>query len=472
MEVTFIGHAAILIETSGLRILSDPWWQGPCFGDQWYIYPRPSLSPVEAAPVDYIYISHAHVDHFHLGTLRRFPQGTKVLVSSEIELARLLDEMSFEVIELRSDEERDLGNGVRARVIPTCGGDTLMGVSDGRETCLNLNDALHASRHHIVDGIISKLRTLYPQIDYVFCGYGIASHFPNCYVIPGKDKEKSAVKRQKYFNRRWADIVRRLEPKFGFPFAADVVFLDDDLSWANEPVRNAERPTDVFVSQNPDSSTRVIDIAPGFRVGTGEAYADVRFEPLRNKDVFAVYHEENARKSAAIGRNVSDIGPLLERLTDNLKIARKYLSEFPSDYRFLIIMRGQDDTIELTKSRNEISVRKVASKDVRRQNYDLIATTYYPYLRRAFTTKFGHETLFVGSGIIFEYRDAARVPENLHQELRILLRQVTEPPKSRFGDRPRLLYEVKRFLKGVVGRTENDLYNLQSWTVYSQPGMR
>ena len=52
MKIDFIGHAAILVETKGLRILADPWWQGPCFGNQWWIYPRPSLSCLEHRPVD------------------------------------------------------------------------------------------------------------------------------------------------------------------------------------------------------------------------------------------------------------------------------------------------------------------------------------------------------------------------------------------------------------------------------------
>ena len=56
MKTTFVGHAAILVETKGLRILSDPWWQGPCFGAQWWIYPKRSLEAVDSAPVDYIYV--------------------------------------------------------------------------------------------------------------------------------------------------------------------------------------------------------------------------------------------------------------------------------------------------------------------------------------------------------------------------------------------------------------------------------
>ena len=39
MKISFVGHASILVEANGIGILSDPWWQGPCFGVQWWIYP-------------------------------------------------------------------------------------------------------------------------------------------------------------------------------------------------------------------------------------------------------------------------------------------------------------------------------------------------------------------------------------------------------------------------------------------------
>ena len=64
MKITLIGHAAILVETRGVRILSDPWWQGPCFGAQWWPQSQPWLEPLSEAPPDFIYLSHGHGDHF------------------------------------------------------------------------------------------------------------------------------------------------------------------------------------------------------------------------------------------------------------------------------------------------------------------------------------------------------------------------------------------------------------------------
>ena len=79
-----------------------------------------------------------------------------------------------------------------------------MAISDGTETCLNLNDALHAAGPLTQKTFINALKRFYGKVDYVFCGYGSASHFPNCYLIPGKDRVSTAIMRQRYFNQAWA----------------------------------------------------------------------------------------------------------------------------------------------------------------------------------------------------------------------------------------------------------------------------
>jgi hypothetical protein len=469
METTFIGHAAILTKLGGLSIISDPWWMGPCFGRQWWIYPRPALDRLDLSAIDYIYISHGHADHLHAGTIRRFPKGTKVLVAAELNLGASLRDMGFAVIEVDPDVECDLGNGVRCRIIPTYGDDSLMTLTDGKEVLFNLNDALHAAPISVQDSVMTHLKTLYPIIDYAFCGYGIASHFPNCYFIPGKDNVRTAIARQQHFNRRWARVIARLEPRFGFPFAADVVLLQRDLFWANEPVRNAERPTDVFASLHPSSPTKVLDIAPGFVIGDGQVRDPKLFEPIRGVDIAATYREEYDADEAGPKRQSYDIEFLCERLNQNIETARAYLREFRGDYAFLLAIRGSDRAIEMRKRGNDISAKAMTPTAADRGACDLVFTTMFSYLRRTFTTPYGDETLFVGSGCTIQYNDAARVRENLHRELLAVLKQLKRPPRSRFGDQPRLLYEVKQGIKQLVGRKGDDLYDLDSWTVYQSP---
>ncbi|WP_044335466.1 MBL fold metallo-hydrolase [Sphingomonas hengshuiensis] len=73
MLVTWIGHASVLIQTSGINILTDPVWgerAGP-FG----IGPRrvaePGVRFDDLPPIDLVVVSHNHYDHMELATLKR-----------------------------------------------------------------------------------------------------------------------------------------------------------------------------------------------------------------------------------------------------------------------------------------------------------------------------------------------------------------------------------------------------------------
>ena len=79
MRITFIGHASLLIEANGLSIVSNPWWNGPCFGAQWWPYPLPHVEAVRDRRVDYVYVSHGpiiSIPHQSLGRGRR-TQGAR-----------------------------------------------------------------------------------------------------------------------------------------------------------------------------------------------------------------------------------------------------------------------------------------------------------------------------------------------------------------------------------------------------------
>lgn len=155
----------------------------------------------------------------------------------------MLRDLGFSVIEISGDEEVSIGprKDVRCRIIRTHGDDSLIAIDDGERVCININDALHSAPHAVQDAHAEKLKRYYPRIDYVLCGYGTASHFPNCYVIPGKDDEATARQRRRYFNREWVRVVHALNPRWAFPFAADVVLLEEPLFWTNVAVHNGER---------------------------------------------------------------------------------------------------------------------------------------------------------------------------------------------------------------------------------------
>ena len=469
MKITLIGHAAILVETRGVRILSDPWWQGPCFGAQWWPQRKPWLEPLSEAPPDFIYLSHGHGDHFHAGTMRRMPKTAKVLVSNSIGLEGPVADMGFDVIALAPKEVREIAPQLRVEVspvIPERGGDTFLVIDDGNEICFNLNDALHAAPKFIQEQITNDLTRRYGAADYVFCGYGTASHFPNCFRIPGKDDYATAARRQGHFNAAWAAIVAKLQPRFAFPFAADVAILDHDLLWTNEPVHNVDRPTHRFRAMHPASPTNVFDIAPGFTIDTGTVTREILFEKVKADEISLVRADDILKANTVKPPTRSEVGGLADALRQHTRHCAAYLREFKGDYRFLIVLKATDTGIQIIKSGNSVDVF-LTDEPTDRSTYDLVFTTRYSYLRRAVLTEYGHEIIFVGSGGLWEYRNRAIAETNLHRELAILLRKIDTPPRSRFGDQPAWLFHGKRLIKALLTKSsENDLYDLSAWTVF------
>jgi L-ascorbate metabolism protein UlaG (beta-lactamase superfamily) len=73
LELTFVNHATVLIQTRGLNILTDPIWSDRAspfqrVGPERYL--APGITFADLPPIDAVLISHNHYDHMDLPTLR------------------------------------------------------------------------------------------------------------------------------------------------------------------------------------------------------------------------------------------------------------------------------------------------------------------------------------------------------------------------------------------------------------------
>ena len=113
LTAAWIGHATVLINFFGIKILTDP-VLFPRIGIRlpgFTIGPKrltaPALEFHELSKIDVVLLSHAHFDHFDLRTLHRFDETTCVVTAPNtadlLRWTRLRD-----VTELRWGEERSL----------------------------------------------------------------------------------------------------------------------------------------------------------------------------------------------------------------------------------------------------------------------------------------------------------------------------------------------------------------------------
>jgi L-ascorbate metabolism protein UlaG (beta-lactamase superfamily) len=76
-RVTFVGHSTVLVETAGIRLLTDPLLRGRVAHLR-RIVAFPTTARL--AEPHAVLISHAHLDHFDLPSLRRLASSARVLL--------------------------------------------------------------------------------------------------------------------------------------------------------------------------------------------------------------------------------------------------------------------------------------------------------------------------------------------------------------------------------------------------------
>lgn len=88
LTVAWLGHSSVLLRLDGCWLLLDPALRdrigirvGPLTVGPRRLR-RPALEARDLPPLDAVLISHAHMDHLDLGTLRRLPKTTRVITAS------------------------------------------------------------------------------------------------------------------------------------------------------------------------------------------------------------------------------------------------------------------------------------------------------------------------------------------------------------------------------------------------------
>ena len=112
MEVTWVGHATTLIDVDGYRVLTDPLMTKRVAHLR---RRRPEPAP-ETFDVDLVLLSHVHVDHLHLPSLKRLRPTARVITPNGS--AKLLRRAGFaDVTEIVVGDRIDSGP-VTVEVVP------------------------------------------------------------------------------------------------------------------------------------------------------------------------------------------------------------------------------------------------------------------------------------------------------------------------------------------------------------------
>ena len=275
MQITFLGQAGLFVETKGVSILCDPWFN-PSFFGAWYPFPaNDGIDPERIGHPTYLYVSHLHHDHFDPRYLAAHVDKDATVLLPDYPLDDLRKELTklgfttfIESKDLVPFEAGPLRLTIHALVAPTDGpiGDSALLIDDGDVRVLNMND----SRPPEPDKLTAE-----GPIDVAFLQFSGAIWYPMVYDYPDNAQQVLGHKKRVAQSARAFRYIEVLDPAFVVPSAGPPCFLDDDLFEHNDVHGDAwntfpDQPTFLrYIEEQGRSGGRlmlpgtVADIAPG-----------------------------------------------------------------------------------------------------------------------------------------------------------------------------------------------------------------
>jgi UDP-MurNAc hydroxylase len=234
MQIEFLGQAGLYLETKGVSLLCDPWFN-PAFFGSWYPFPaNDGIDPARVGDPTYLYVSHLHHDHFDPRWLRDHcsKDATVILPAYPLDhLEKELRDLGFHsFIEAPQSEPFQAGPLTLtcvALIAPTDGpiGDSALLIDDGDVRVLNMNDSRPTDPDVLLrDG----------PLDALFLQFSGAIWYPMVYEFPERAKAVLGHKKRIAQLARAFRYIEILDPRFIVPSAGPPCFLDDDLFSQND----------------------------------------------------------------------------------------------------------------------------------------------------------------------------------------------------------------------------------------------
>lgn len=234
MRLTFVGHAAVLLEQGEVGLLCDPWLVGDAFNEGWAMWPAPRLDDAELDRVTHLWVSHEHPDHLSVATLRGIPAERRAGITALYQhhwsgaVADFLRTLGFEaVVELDHGVPVMLGPSVEVSLHQVGHEDAALAVKGGGTTVLDLNDCKPS------DEKLARIRAAIGPVDVLVDQFSIAGW-------PGNPED---VARHRRVATGVLDGLARhvavLEPRWLLPAASFIRFVspeNDYINGAGNPV--------------------------------------------------------------------------------------------------------------------------------------------------------------------------------------------------------------------------------------------
>jgi UDP-MurNAc hydroxylase len=103
MEVTMIGHASLFVKTQNCQILMDPVLWDPHQEGLFDIFPSREVLFDRLPSINFLVLSHRHLDHFDIRSLAALPKNVNVIIPKDLFLERYLRQLGYNKITMLKD---------------------------------------------------------------------------------------------------------------------------------------------------------------------------------------------------------------------------------------------------------------------------------------------------------------------------------------------------------------------------------
>jgi UDP-MurNAc hydroxylase len=272
IQTTLIGHACLLIQSRETTILTDPCWFDYLWEEINVLCPSIVLEKDKVPPIDVLYLSHRHQDHFDVRTLAYLAQkgscltpDTMVLVPNDDILIDVLKELEFKNVQVVADFTPIKIKDVTLTPTPSLNKASTakddfpehgLLVNDGEVTLWNQVDTI------VSPEIIDQIRQLYGQVDFM--------HGRFVPLLEGNFSYNKPMDLPYDEYCTYLNVVRALSPKFVVPGSASFRYRDE-LNFLNQysfPTTQDQFLSDLAafcpgVPSSPYVAGDVAHIAPG-----------------------------------------------------------------------------------------------------------------------------------------------------------------------------------------------------------------
>ena len=224
MRVRYIYSACVVVETAGARILSDPWFTPGAYDGSWYQYPALPDPVAAIGPVDLIYISHIHPDHYDPVFLRHYlaaHPGARLVIGMQqppyLANKMRIDGFAPEIVEQLAFRDAELLIvSSRVESDPKSEIDSALAIRSGGHSVVNMNDNAFALEQ------VARILDFCPagRVDFALLPYSGAGPYPQTFEFDDAAELAAAAERKRaQFLALFATYLDALKPAKAMPFA-------------------------------------------------------------------------------------------------------------------------------------------------------------------------------------------------------------------------------------------------------------